>query len=101
MATSSGKKGKKTSKKNKLSLGEFLTDGNAIAVSQVQVAVPIFAESRCKTNGSAAKVIIFPSEGSAGEKKQAVCGVDCGEKRKKTVRWKRRVALSDKTGNFP
>lgn len=41
MATSSGKKGKKTSKKNKLSLGEFLTDGNAIAVSQVQVAVPI------------------------------------------------------------
>lgn len=41
MATSSGKKGKKTSKKNKLSLGEFLTDGNAAAVSQVQVAVPV------------------------------------------------------------
>lgn len=41
MATSSGKKGKKTSKKNKLSLGEFLTDGNASAVSQVQVAVPV------------------------------------------------------------
>lgn len=41
MATSSGKKGKKTSKKNKLSLGEFLTDGNATPVSQVQVAVPV------------------------------------------------------------
>lgn len=41
MATSSGKKGKKASKKNKLSLGEFLTDGNAAAVSQVQVAVPV------------------------------------------------------------
>nr|XP_019530018.2 eukaryotic translation initiation factor 4B-like isoform X1 [Aedes albopictus] len=41
MATSSGKKGKKTSKKNKLSLGEFLTDGNAAAVSQIQVAVPV------------------------------------------------------------
>lgn len=41
MATSSGKKGKKTSKKNKLSLGEFLTDGNAAPMSQVQVAVPL------------------------------------------------------------
>lgn len=41
MATSSGKKGKKTSKKNKVSLGEFLTDGNTAAVSQVQVAVPV------------------------------------------------------------
>lgn len=41
MATSSGKKGKKTSKKNKLSLGEFLTDGNAAAPQQVQVAIPV------------------------------------------------------------
>ncbi|XP_058816489.1 eukaryotic translation initiation factor 4B isoform X2 [Topomyia yanbarensis] len=41
MATSSGKKGKKASKKNKVSLGEFLTDGNATPVAQVQVAVPI------------------------------------------------------------
>lgn len=41
MATSSGKKGKKTSKKNKVSLGEFLTDGNTAALSQVQVAVPV------------------------------------------------------------
>ncbi|XP_058444812.1 eukaryotic translation initiation factor 4B [Malaya genurostris] len=41
MATSSGKKGKKASKKNKVSLGEFLTDGNATPVSQVQVAVPL------------------------------------------------------------
>ncbi|XP_055608024.1 eukaryotic translation initiation factor 4B isoform X2 [Uranotaenia lowii] len=41
MATSSGKKGKKVSKKNKLSLGEFLTDGNATPVSQIQVAVPV------------------------------------------------------------
>ncbi|XP_055616616.1 eukaryotic translation initiation factor 4B-like [Toxorhynchites rutilus septentrionalis] len=40
MATSTGKKGKKASKKNKLSLGEFLTDGNATPMSQIQVAVP-------------------------------------------------------------
>ncbi|XP_053692271.1 eukaryotic translation initiation factor 4B-like isoform X2 [Sabethes cyaneus] len=40
MATSSGKKGKKTSKKNKLSLGEFLTDGNSTP-AQVKVAVPL------------------------------------------------------------
>lgn len=38
---SSGKKGKKTSKKSTISLGEFLTDGNAALASQVQVAVPV------------------------------------------------------------
>lgn len=39
---SSGKKGKKTQgKKSKISLGEFLTDGQTGMVSQVQVAVPI------------------------------------------------------------
>ncbi|XP_049541268.1 eukaryotic translation initiation factor 4B isoform X2 [Anopheles darlingi] len=40
MATVSGKKGKKT-KKNKLSLGEFLTDGNTGALNQVQISVPV------------------------------------------------------------
>lgn len=38
---SSGKKGKKTSKKSTISLGEFLTDGNTALASQVQVAVPV------------------------------------------------------------
>lgn len=38
---SSGKKGKKTSKKSTISLGEFLTDGNSALASQVQVAVPV------------------------------------------------------------
>ncbi|XP_035910832.1 eukaryotic translation initiation factor 4B-like isoform X3 [Anopheles stephensi] len=41
MATVSGKKGKKAKKNNKLSLGEFLTDGNTAALNQVQVAVPV------------------------------------------------------------
>ncbi|XP_050068077.1 eukaryotic translation initiation factor 4B isoform X2 [Anopheles maculipalpis] len=41
MATVSGKKGKKTKKNNKLSLGEFLTDGNTAVLNQVQVAVPV------------------------------------------------------------
>lgn len=38
---SSGKKGKKTSKKSTISLGEWLSDGNAPMASQVQVAVPV------------------------------------------------------------
>ncbi|XP_052900498.1 eukaryotic translation initiation factor 4B isoform X1 [Anopheles moucheti] len=41
MATVSGKKGKKAKKNNKLSLGEFLTDGNTADRNQVQVAVPV------------------------------------------------------------
>uniref|UniRef100_A0A182XEF3 RRM domain-containing protein n=1 Tax=Anopheles quadriannulatus TaxID=34691 RepID=A0A182XEF3_ANOQN len=41
MATVSGKKGKKVKKNNKLSLGEFLTDGNTAVPNQVQVAVPV------------------------------------------------------------
>ncbi|EAU77247.2 AGAP000526-PA [Anopheles gambiae str. PEST] len=42
MATvSAGKKGKKVKKNNKLSLGEFLTDGNTAVPNQVQVAVPV------------------------------------------------------------
>uniref|UniRef100_A0A182QZN0 RRM domain-containing protein n=1 Tax=Anopheles farauti TaxID=69004 RepID=A0A182QZN0_9DIPT len=41
MATVSGKKGKKPKKNNKLSLGEFLTDGNTGVLNQVQVAVPV------------------------------------------------------------
>uniref|UniRef100_A0A182SR64 RRM domain-containing protein n=1 Tax=Anopheles maculatus TaxID=74869 RepID=A0A182SR64_9DIPT len=36
-----GKKGKKAKKNNKLSLGEFLTDGNTAVLNQVQVAVPV------------------------------------------------------------
>ncbi|XP_052869102.1 eukaryotic translation initiation factor 4B isoform X2 [Anopheles cruzii] len=41
MASASGKKGKKTKKNNKLSLGEFLSDGNAGVLNQVQVSVPV------------------------------------------------------------
>ncbi|XP_049288196.1 eukaryotic translation initiation factor 4B isoform X1 [Anopheles funestus] len=41
MATVTGKKGKKAKKNNKLSLGEFLTDGNTADRNQVQVAVPV------------------------------------------------------------
>uniref|UniRef100_A0A182N079 RRM domain-containing protein n=1 Tax=Anopheles dirus TaxID=7168 RepID=A0A182N079_9DIPT len=41
MATITGKKGKKPKKNNKLSLGEFLTDGNTSVLNQVQVAVPV------------------------------------------------------------
>ncbi|XP_058175621.1 eukaryotic translation initiation factor 4B-like [Anopheles ziemanni] len=41
MATVSGKKGKKVKKTNKLSLGEFLTDGNTAVLNQVQISVPV------------------------------------------------------------